>query len=82
MMLEARPIGIIHSSFSEQMGTPIQPVYANGAEGTVEVTRGRAGGHRRAGDEGDDEQRREVSGGSDRSVGFQDPSQGTRWSQP
>ncbi|MBN1567840.1 MAG: tRNA (N6-threonylcarbamoyladenosine(37)-N6)-methyltransferase TrmO [Acidobacteria bacterium] len=32
-----RPIGIIHSPFSEAAGTPIQPVYGSGVEGTVQV---------------------------------------------
>ncbi|MFW6147314.1 MAG: tRNA (N6-threonylcarbamoyladenosine(37)-N6)-methyltransferase TrmO [Thermodesulfobacteriota bacterium] len=32
-----RPIGIIHSPFSEPQGTPIQPPGALGARGTVEV---------------------------------------------
>jgi len=30
-------IGIIHSPFKEPTGTPIQPVFSEGAEGTVEV---------------------------------------------
>lgn len=37
MTLSLRPIGIIHTPFREPAGTPIQPVYAHGAEGTVEV---------------------------------------------
>ncbi len=37
MTLEARPIGIIHTPFIQPAGTPIQPVYAAYAEGTVEV---------------------------------------------
>jgi len=32
-----KPIGIIHSQFKEQKGTPIQPSAAKGIEGTVEV---------------------------------------------
>jgi len=32
-----KPIGIIHSSFQEPQGTPIQPPGAIGARGTVEV---------------------------------------------
>lgn len=32
-----RPIGIIHTSFREPQGTPIQPTGAIGAPGTVEV---------------------------------------------
>ena len=35
--LELRPIGTIRSPFVEPAGTPIQPVYADGTEGTVEV---------------------------------------------
>ena len=31
------PIGIIHTPFSSQEGVPIQPCYAKGVEGTVEV---------------------------------------------
>jgi len=34
---EVKPIGIIHSPFTEPRGTPIQPVYAADFEGTVEV---------------------------------------------
>jgi len=30
-------IGIIRSPFKEPTGTPIQPVFSDGAEGTVEV---------------------------------------------
>lgn len=37
MILSLRPIGIIHTPFREPTGTPIQPVYAHEAEGTVEV---------------------------------------------
>ena len=32
-----KPIGIIHSPFKESSGAPIQPRFADGAEGTVEV---------------------------------------------
>jgi len=32
-----RPIGVIHTPYQEQSGTPIQPAYAGGAEGTVVV---------------------------------------------
>jgi len=32
-----KPIGIIHSQFKEPKGTPIQPIAAKGADGTVEV---------------------------------------------
>ena len=39
-----RPIGIIHSPFSEPKGTPIQPSAATGVEGTVEVFPEYAGG--------------------------------------
>jgi tRNA-Thr(GGU) m(6)t(6)A37 methyltransferase TsaA len=35
--MEVKPIGIIHSPFTEAAGTPIQPVFAKGSEGTVEV---------------------------------------------
>jgi tRNA-Thr(GGU) m(6)t(6)A37 methyltransferase TsaA len=31
------PIGIIHSQFTESSGTPIQPRFADSAEGTVEI---------------------------------------------
>lgn len=31
------PIGVIHSSLTEAKGSPIQPVYAAGSEGVVEV---------------------------------------------
>jgi tRNA-Thr(GGU) m(6)t(6)A37 methyltransferase TsaA len=31
------PIGIIHSPFTEQAGTPIQPRFADGAAGRVEI---------------------------------------------
>ena len=34
---EVEPIGVIRSPFAEPAGTPIQPVYAEGFEGTVEV---------------------------------------------
>ena len=37
MTLSLRPIGIIHTPFREPAGTPIQPVYAHEAVGTVEV---------------------------------------------
>ena len=32
-----RPIGVIHTPYREQMGTPIQPACAAGAQGTVTV---------------------------------------------
>lgn len=35
--MEVKPIGIIHSPFTAAAGTPIQPVFAGGSEGTVEV---------------------------------------------
>jgi tRNA-Thr(GGU) m(6)t(6)A37 methyltransferase TsaA len=35
--MELKPIGIIHSPFTEAAGTPIQPVYAKDAEGSVEI---------------------------------------------
>jgi len=37
MELALRPIGVIHSTFKEPAGTPIQPCFADGTEGTVEV---------------------------------------------
>jgi len=37
MKIEYEPIGIVHSSFREPEGTPIQPSRANNAEGSVEV---------------------------------------------
>ncbi len=37
MIIEYSPIGIVHSPFTEQKGTPIQPSKAKGARGTVEV---------------------------------------------
>lgn len=35
--MKLKPIGIIHSPFSQTDGIPIQPVFAQGCEGTVEV---------------------------------------------
>jgi tRNA-Thr(GGU) m(6)t(6)A37 methyltransferase TsaA len=35
--MELKPIGVIHSPFDEPAGAPIQPRYAQGVEGTVEV---------------------------------------------
>jgi tRNA-Thr(GGU) m(6)t(6)A37 methyltransferase TsaA len=32
-----KPVGVIHSTFKEPAGTPIQPPFAEGAEGIVEV---------------------------------------------
>jgi len=32
-----KPIGLIHSPYRQQSGTPIQPVFAEGIPGTVEV---------------------------------------------
>jgi len=37
MTLDVTPIGTIHTPFTHPAGTPIQPVYADAAEGTVEV---------------------------------------------
>jgi tRNA-Thr(GGU) m(6)t(6)A37 methyltransferase TsaA len=37
MKIEYRPIGIVHSPFSELKGMPIQPSRAKGIAGTVEV---------------------------------------------
>lgn len=35
--IELKPIGIIHSPFKQAIGTPIQPAFAESAEGTVEI---------------------------------------------
>lgn len=35
--MKLRPIGVIHSPFREESGTPIQPSAADGVEGTVEI---------------------------------------------
>jgi len=35
--MQLKPIGIIHTPFKKPSGTPIQPSYAEGAPGTVEV---------------------------------------------
>jgi tRNA-Thr(GGU) m(6)t(6)A37 methyltransferase TsaA len=35
--MNVKPIGIIKSAFKEATGTPIQPAFAKGARGTVEV---------------------------------------------
>ncbi len=35
--LTFRPIGVAHSPFEDQPGTPIQPRYADGIEGTIEI---------------------------------------------
>ena len=35
--MKVKPIGIIHSPFTQSAGTPIQPAVAGGAEGRVEV---------------------------------------------
>lgn len=37
MKLEVEPIGLIHSPHRQAEGTPIQPNWASGSEGTVEV---------------------------------------------
>jgi tRNA-Thr(GGU) m(6)t(6)A37 methyltransferase TsaA len=42
--IEYHPIGVVHSPFTEQKGTPIQPAKAKGARGTVEVFPEYAGG--------------------------------------
>ena len=39
-----RPIGVIHSPFTQPKGTPIQPTAARGVEGAVEVFPQYAGG--------------------------------------
>jgi tRNA-Thr(GGU) m(6)t(6)A37 methyltransferase TsaA len=36
-IIEYRPIGVVHSPFTDQRGTPIQPSRADGARGTVEI---------------------------------------------
>ena len=35
--MELKPIGIIHTPFKQPNGTPIQPAFAKGAEGVVEL---------------------------------------------
>ena len=35
--IELKPIGIIHSPFAQAKGTPIQPAFADNAEGMVEL---------------------------------------------
>ena len=35
--MKLRPIGIVHSPFKSAAGTPIQPRFARGAEGRVEI---------------------------------------------
>ena len=42
--MEIKPIGTIHTSFKTPGGMPIQPSFAEGAEGTVEVLPRFAGG--------------------------------------
>jgi tRNA-Thr(GGU) m(6)t(6)A37 methyltransferase TsaA len=37
MLEQFKPIGVIHSPFTKAEGTPIQPIYAEGTEGTVEI---------------------------------------------
>lgn len=37
MKIEYSPIGIIHSPFQQQAGTPVQPSRANNAEGRIEL---------------------------------------------
>ena len=37
MKIEYRPIGFVHSPFTEREGTPIQPSRSKGARGTVEL---------------------------------------------
>jgi tRNA-Thr(GGU) m(6)t(6)A37 methyltransferase TsaA len=37
MIQQLKPIGVIHSTFSKVEGTPIQPIYAAGAEGNVDI---------------------------------------------
>jgi tRNA-Thr(GGU) m(6)t(6)A37 methyltransferase TsaA len=35
--MKIEPIGVVHSPFKQSAGTPIQPAFAQGAEGTIEV---------------------------------------------
>jgi tRNA-Thr(GGU) m(6)t(6)A37 methyltransferase TsaA len=35
--MDLKPIGVVHSPFADAVGTPIQPVYAKGAESSVEI---------------------------------------------
>lgn len=44
--MKVEPIGVIHSPFSQASGTPIQPRYAEGVEGTVEIFESFAAGLR------------------------------------
>ena len=37
MIIQCKPIGIIHSPFKEPSDTPIQPAFAGDIEGTVEI---------------------------------------------
>lgn len=37
LAMQLKPIGVIHSPWTEPKGTPIQPAMAEGAEGTVEL---------------------------------------------
>jgi tRNA-Thr(GGU) m(6)t(6)A37 methyltransferase TsaA len=37
MKIEFQPIGVVHSPFKEQQGTPIQPAYGQNARGKVEI---------------------------------------------
>lgn len=36
-IINMRALGIIHSPFMKAEGTPIQPIYAEGVEGTIEI---------------------------------------------
>ena len=36
--MEFKPIGVIHTPFTDPKGTPIQPVGAEGAEGVIEIS--------------------------------------------
>lgn len=36
-MIDLKPIGVIHTPFATAVGTPIQPPFAEGTEGIVEV---------------------------------------------
>jgi tRNA-Thr(GGU) m(6)t(6)A37 methyltransferase TsaA len=37
VMQQIKSIGIIHTPFTQAEGTPIQPIYAKGAEGVIEI---------------------------------------------
>lgn len=35
--MQVNPIGIVHSPFKESAGTPIQPAFAKGSDGVIEI---------------------------------------------